>query len=291
MRHYVENYILNPTHRVGILLIGTGGTGSQVLNNLAKMNHALMQLGHPGLFVVAVDDDEVSPANLGRQIFAVSDVGQNKASVLVTRLNSYFGTDWECCAGRITASEGWPESLDWFAGYCNIVVTCVDTGKAREEIAEVVKNLVSSCDTREAKPLPFIGARETRGPSYWLDFGNSRTTGQIVLGTIQPVRQPESQFETTDILPTILDLYPELAGQDSVDDTPSCSMREALAKQDLFVNSVMADLGMNLLWRLFRDGYLEVHGAFLNLADMISSPLRVDRAVWERFVARAGAVK
>ncbi len=118
----------------------------------------------------------------GRQIFAVGDVGQNKASVLVTRLNSYFGTDWECCAGRITASEGWPESLDWFAGYCNIVVTCVDTGKAREEIAGVVKNLVSSCDEREAKPLPFIGTRETRGPSYWLDFGNSRTTGQIVLG-------------------------------------------------------------------------------------------------------------
>jgi hypothetical protein len=45
---------------------------------------------------------------------------------------------------------------------------------------------------------------------------------------------------------------------------------------------------MNLLWRLFRDGYLEVHGAFLNLADMISSPLRVDRAVWERFVTEPG---
>lgn len=74
MRHYIDQYLLDPNHPVTVLLVGTGGTGSQVLNNLGKMSHALRQLGHPGLYVVAVDDDIVSEANLGRQSFSQSDV-------------------------------------------------------------------------------------------------------------------------------------------------------------------------------------------------------------------------
>ncbi len=34
--HYADSYLLNPQHPVTVNLIGGGGTGSQVLTNLAR---------------------------------------------------------------------------------------------------------------------------------------------------------------------------------------------------------------------------------------------------------------
>ena len=49
--HYIDNYLVNPQHPVTVNLIGAGGTGSQVLTCLARLDAALRGLGHPGLFV------------------------------------------------------------------------------------------------------------------------------------------------------------------------------------------------------------------------------------------------
>lgn len=47
--HYIHNYLLNPQHPVTVNLIGAGGTGSQVLTNLARLDVTLRALNHPGL--------------------------------------------------------------------------------------------------------------------------------------------------------------------------------------------------------------------------------------------------
>ena len=47
--HFTDRYLLNPRHPVTVFVIGAGGTGSQVITNLARMNMALQALGHPGL--------------------------------------------------------------------------------------------------------------------------------------------------------------------------------------------------------------------------------------------------
>ena len=39
--HYTDNYLLKPYHPVTVFIIGAGGTGSQVVTNLARMNAAL----------------------------------------------------------------------------------------------------------------------------------------------------------------------------------------------------------------------------------------------------------
>ena len=61
------------------------------------------------------------------------------------------------------------------------------------------------------------------------------------------------------------------------DDTPSCSLAEALEKQDLYINSSLAQMGSSLLWGLFRNGLTEYRGFFLNLKDFRSQPIPVAR--------------
>ena len=77
--HFTENYLLNPHHPVTVFVIGAGGTGSQVITNLARMSMALQALGHPGLHVTVFDPDTVSQANIGRQLFSEAELGLNKA--------------------------------------------------------------------------------------------------------------------------------------------------------------------------------------------------------------------
>ena len=92
--HYIDSYLINPQHPVTVNVIGAGGTGSQVLTCLARLDTALRGLGHPGLFVTVYDSDTVTEANIGRQLFSPSDTGLNKAQCLVTRVNNFFGNGW-----------------------------------------------------------------------------------------------------------------------------------------------------------------------------------------------------
>ena len=43
--HFTDRYLLNPRHPVTVFVIGAGGTGSQVITNLARMSMALQALG------------------------------------------------------------------------------------------------------------------------------------------------------------------------------------------------------------------------------------------------------
>ena len=93
--HYIDNYLIDPQHPVTVNLIGAGGTGSQVLTCLARLDVTLRALGHPGLSVTLYDPDIVSGTNIGRQLFSDSDIGLNKAKCLITRVNNFFGNDWK----------------------------------------------------------------------------------------------------------------------------------------------------------------------------------------------------
>jgi hypothetical protein len=112
-----------------------------------------------------------------------------------------------------------------------------------------------------------------------MDFGNSRTSGQVILSTLDKITQPASkQYETVDSLPLVTEEYRDLLlFSEEADETPSCSLAEALTKQDLFINSTLANYGASLLWQLFREGILFNRGCFLNLKDFISQPLKIEQ--------------
>lgn len=238
---------------IRVAVIGAGGSGSQMLTGLAQLHHAMLALGHPGgLHVVAIDDDVVSPANVGRQMFYPCDIGQPKADVLIHRINMAMGTDWGAKTIRLTATT----QLD----QAQLLIGCVDTRAARSAIRK---------------------AGEHNRVRYWLDLGNRQHDGQVILGEFPDQRRPKDWVR----LPTVADLFPESCdpSQESDDTGPSCSLAEALEKQSLFINRGVALYALNLLFELFRYGGLAHHGVFVNLKTARTSPLVIDQEVWKRF--------
>lgn len=75
-------------------------------------------------------------------------------------------------------------------------------------------------------------------------------------------------------LPFITDEFADLLKQsEQTDDSPSCSLADALHKQDLFINSTLAQMGISLLWDMFRNGFIKYRGFFLNLKEYRTQPL------------------
>ncbi len=258
--HYTDNYLINPQHPVTINLIGAGGTGSQVLTCLSRLDVTLRALGHPGLFVTLYDPDIVTESNIGRQLFGPSDLGLSKAQCLITRINNFFGNDWKAVDSIYphTVKDTRQEHL------ANITITCTDNIKSRLDMWKVLKE------------VPISEYRSYNTPLYWLDFGNTQTTGQVVLGTIpKSIKQPSSeQYETVGSL-KVITRFVKYSSVKEEDSGPSCSLAEALAKQDLFINSTLAQLGCNLLWKLFRNGMIEHQGLYLNLNTLKANPIYI----------------
>ena len=259
--HFTDNYLLNPTNPILVNLIGAGGTGSKVLTALMEMNHSLIELGHSGLQIRLWDDDIVTNANLGRQRFAESEIGLYKSVALINRANRFSGTNWK--AETIKFEK---ENLGRLPEYAQatIYITCVDNVKARFGVAEILKELSKRRHHRDE-------------PKYWLDFGNSQHTGQVLLSTIGAIKQPNSEkYETVASLPFVTDEFGDLLKQsEQEDDTPSCSLAEALDKQDLYINSSLTQMGCSLLWSLFRNGMTPYRGFFHNLKDFSTHPIKV----------------
>ncbi|GEM63866.1 thiazole biosynthesis adenylyltransferase ThiF [Sphingobacterium faecium NBRC 15299] len=260
--HFVDNYLIAPTNPITINLIGAGGTGSKVLTALLEMNHSLIEFGHPGLFVTLWDDDTITTANLGRQKFARSEVGLLKSVAIINKANRNEGTNWKAQPSKFERDRFGNINEKAIA---NITITCVDNVKARFDVAEILKSSKKAFGNDRNRPL------------YWLDFGNSQHTGQVILATVGSIDQPESKkYETVASLPFITDEYGELLKQsEKEDDTPSCSLPDALAKQDLFINGSLAQMGCDLLWKLFRNGMTQSKGFFHNLKDYRTTPIKV----------------
>lgn len=262
--HYTDSYLLNPQHPVTVSLIGAGGTGSQMLTCLARMSHAMLALDYPGLHVTVYDDDNVSEANLGRQLFAECEIGLNKGVALINRINRFFGTNWKAVPKRFEEDtlERMPDG-----GATNLFISCVDTAKARFSIAEILRGYERGNRTyRRNNAL------------YWMDLGNSRETGQVLLSTIGALAQPKAErYRPEGNLPFVTDTFRTLLEvADTTDNTPSCSLAEALTRQDLFINSTLANMGVSLLWQLFREGLIVNRGFFMNLHDFRVQPIKVE---------------
>ena len=242
---------------VRILVVGAGGTGSAIVMGLPYLDQAMRAWGHGyGLEVTLVDGDTVSETNCVRQPFSWSDVGQNKATVLINRINLFWGTKWSAqpaCFDEATLRPIHNRGPD-------LLIGCVDTRAARCVI-----------DRSVCKKLSYV--------TYWLDLGNNASSGQFVLG--QPLNGRNRR--KAERLRTVTELYPEIAdaaaGEDSL---PSCSAVEALERQEPFINQTLAASALAMLARLFRYGRLWHHGGLFNAGTGQMTALPVDPDLWRR---------
>lgn len=232
-----------------VVVIGCGGTGSELLDALVRLHYTMMECGHRhGLRITLIDGDEVSPANVGRQRFLHTDVGQNKAKVMAARYTAMFGESI-----LYVNSYAGPKIIKQL-GQVDVVVSCVDKADFRVKMGAYWARKITD--------------------ALWLDTGNGKSSAQVILGHLGRNRHREKR------LPNIYDLYPSLA---AVDDTsePSCSLPQALRRQQLGINQLTAAQAVfGLLAPLMLEGAVQHHGFFIDMAKLSTRPLRIDAAAW-----------
>ncbi|MEQ9223924.1 MAG: PRTRC system ThiF family protein [Salinisphaeraceae bacterium] len=228
---------------IRVCVIGAGGTGGEVLDQLCRLHMTLCALDHPGgLQVACFDGDDVSASNIGRQRFGRSDIGQNKAVTLVNRINLFYGLTWSAVPFH------W--SKDEMASSCDLLITAVDSAAVRQEIAA-----------------------HHGGQCLWLDFGNGASSGQAILGELG---------KRVGRIPHVIDLFPDMADDPNDGPSCSVAeaiRSQGFGVNAALVTSAMG----SLLWPLLRKGKLTIHGLFMDLDRGHINSLPVDPAQWALF--------
>lgn len=242
-----------------VILVGAGGTGSEMLSKLFQMSQLMSMLNMPKLNITVIDPDIVSHSNIGRQAFwGMCDIGHNKAEVLVARFNNFGGANMKAIPQYFTTDM----LVDFLSA--DIIVTCTDS-------VDVRQSLGSFADEYHFEP--------SESPMLWLDTGNGKHSGQTVLGTL--VKGDDDM-----LLPCVHELYPELNTMEETT-TPSCSAFEAISKQDCCVNSKVAIEGATLLWQLLRHGELTRHGSVIDIKNGYTTPIEINELCWNMMGLRS----
>ena len=246
--HYLTPELMQNTHPITIALIGCGGSGSNLLTQLGRINHTLVELGKPGLQVTVFDPDKVSATNIGRQLFSCAEIGQFKSMAMVSRLNRFFSTGWKAIPEQfdmLTAPQGF-----------NIYISAVDSISSRKKIKQAIDSFYNH---QNGVPLP-------NQSFYWMDAGNTRDKGQVILGTLRNITQPDSSsYDCLSKLSTFFEAFPHMLDANEDHSIPSCSMAQAIRNQDPFINSIVANYAASLIFNLIHQGFTCYNAQFINL--------------------------
>lgn len=224
---------------IEIHVIGAGGTGGYLIRDLCRFIYAMekrLQLDTSKLELHIHDGDTVEEKNILRQNFMPNDIGKNKAEVMAERHTRAFGTN-------IIAHTEMFEMVNFQRGRSSgkvyIFVGCVDNNQARREIAMAFDLLIKTSDRTNQK-------------SIWLDAGNEKKSGQVVLGS-------KTVKDITDIYPELL-----LKKHDSTVQV-SCADRMLEDEQNLFVNLTAANVLLNYLRKILLNEPLVTNGCIFTI--------------------------
>lgn len=153
-----------------IVVVGIGGTGGFVSEGLCR----LLPKGNS---LILIDHDRVEPHNLLRQNFFKGDVGKFKSQALAERLAREY--DREVGYSILPFTRHLLRGSDLGSSFHKQVLTnclligCVDNAQARQEI-------------RQSSSFGF--------GNWWLDSGNSKNSGQVLLGNTEDVMALSKSF-------------------------------------------------------------------------------------------------
>ncbi len=210
-----------------VVLVGTGGTGSQVARTLCRVVFDLRRRGHHTPALKFVDPDTVEAKNVGRQMFTDADIGKSKAAVLASRFNLAMGL-------QIAAYTEPFDAEKHTSRFGSLVVGCVDNHLARLELSKV--------------------------HGLWLDAGNERTGGQVCIGNTSDSAEVQRCIKNDHFthLPNAALLFPQLlesespAPQSVIPAAPavSCAEQVEAGSQALLVNDAVGIVAGEYLYKL-----------------------------------------
>ena len=248
-------YLVPPNQPIQIGLVGCGGTGSHLAVALARMAYHVRERGGSPLRLCFIDGDCVEARNIGRQLFAGAELGQNKAQTLAERLNAAFGLDIIAVPEMATAALLGELAPPYQT--IGILVGAVDTASGRRALHEAL--------ARSAWRL-------------WLDVGNEHDWGKVLLGTATEQRQLRGALSLGGLctaLPAASLRYPHLLDEHAAPPLGDCAtdMRDGL--QSLMINQAMAAIAAQYLHQLVSARRITSFETALDLANltMASTPI------------------
>jgi PRTRC genetic system ThiF family protein len=196
--------------------------------------------------VVFIDPDSVEAKNCYRQNFAECEIGRNKAEALASRYGLAWGVDVLALPGPFPADLDRLLETDRQTHYgLSVVIGCLDNAPAR-----------SAIHTRLTEKSGYGAAR------WWLDCGNDRHSGQVLLGGFNNKSEPAS-FPIPGYcarLPLPSEQHPELLLPAPTDSEPdenlSCADLALRGAQGLAVNQQVAAIAGDYLLQMLVYGTL-----------------------------------
>ncbi|MCA1553931.1 MAG: ThiF family adenylyltransferase [Chloroflexi bacterium] len=235
--------LLKSTRRVRLLLVGCGGTGSWLAPDLVRLARAFARDERP-IELTFVDPDVVEARNVLRQNFCAAELGRAKAQTLALRYGAAWGVEMRAVMDYFDPTSAPP---DWDT--LVLLIGCVDNAPARRMMAERLKH------NGEVPQL------------WWLDLGNDRDSGQVLLGSAWQYEQFGEAFKGQTFCqclpapslqePALLEAQPERA----VD--ASCAAQEA---QSLTINKRLAAEAADYVCRWLGGAPLLKFATYLYLA-------------------------
>src|ERR1700694_3299136 len=160
-----------------VTIAGLGGTGAFLAEDLARL--LSVHFGWRAHFHL-VDHDRVEIHNTQRQAFSRRDLDKYKAQVVAERLVRQFPIEVSVSLAPYDHGRDIPRR-DGPRPRLALLIGCVDNPNARRELA------------RTLEPMSHEGGANI----WWLDLGNSASSGQLYLGTkgqcVRKANRPGSQ--------------------------------------------------------------------------------------------------
>ena len=235
---------------VQIVLAGAGGNGAFLAQHVGRLMRVLYADVN-GAHLTICDPDTVEEKNIGRQNFCDAEVGMPKAEAVARR----YGRAWGL---NTTAYHGDFDEKVLIGMDTTILVGCVDNAAARASLHETLRH---NEDTPDGRPN-----------FWWLDLGNLRETGRVLLGSAydrlqargafpspqECVKLPSPALQFRDLLTPRPE---ELAGAEM-----SCAEMAAANLQSLTINCRLAAEAADFLMRLLVTRDLKRFACEINLA-------------------------
>lgn len=244
--------IVSQHKQVEFVLVGAGGTGGFLISAIARLMKEIEATTDKTTACTIIDPDVVEEKNIPRQNFQPGDIGLPKAEILAARYALAMGCNISAISQPFTkemAKAPWRSLV--------IIIGCVDNAAARQEIASSLNSGYGDYY------LPNI---------WWLDCGNHRASGQVLLGSSNRF-QLEQAFDNFSkpnfckVLPSPTLMHPELleALPEEQESTPlSCAELVARNQQSLFVNQHVAAIASDYLLALTLTGGLKKFATYFD---------------------------